>query len=147
MDVTDKAAVTRVVQQARDRFGRLDVVVNNAGFGLYGMVHRRLHRLEGGRRGLSDSLAQEVAGFGTNVTVVEPGPFSAEFATSSIWSEPVPAYDGVRDAVNASFAAIPMPRPDQVGPALFKDRRRRQPTTTGLLRHNRPSSRPTGLHR
>jgi NAD(P)-dependent dehydrogenase (short-subunit alcohol dehydrogenase family) len=38
LDVTDKDAVAAAVQDAHDRFGRLDVVVNNAGYGQFGMV-------------------------------------------------------------------------------------------------------------
>ncbi|KAJ1684125.1 hypothetical protein LUZ63_020694 [Rhynchospora breviuscula] len=38
LDVTDRAADVAAVQQAHDAFGRLDVVVNNAGYGHFGMV-------------------------------------------------------------------------------------------------------------
>src|SRR4051812_26887902 len=38
LDVDDRAADVAAVQQAHDRFGRLDVVVNNAGYGQFGMI-------------------------------------------------------------------------------------------------------------
>lgn len=172
LDVTDKTAVTAAVQHAHEHFGRLDVVVNNAGYGLFGMVEELTEhevraqfetnlfgtlwviqaalphlRAQGSGHiinvssllglasypttggysatkaaieGLSDSLAQEVAAFGINVTVVEPGPFGTEFNTSSAYSAPLTAYDDFREKVLAGFATNPSPDPAGVGPALLK---------------------------
>jgi NAD(P)-dependent dehydrogenase (short-subunit alcohol dehydrogenase family) len=38
LDVTDRAADIAAVRQAHDHFGALDIVVNNAGYGQFGMV-------------------------------------------------------------------------------------------------------------
>ncbi|HTJ12662.1 MAG TPA: SDR family NAD(P)-dependent oxidoreductase [Dinghuibacter sp.] len=38
LDVTDRAAVFAAVATAKDRFGGLDVVINNAGYGLFGAI-------------------------------------------------------------------------------------------------------------
>ncbi|MET0763346.1 MAG: SDR family oxidoreductase [Blastococcus sp.] len=38
LDVTDRDAVFAAVAEAHDRFGGLDVVVNNAGYGQFGMI-------------------------------------------------------------------------------------------------------------
>jgi NAD(P)-dependent dehydrogenase (short-subunit alcohol dehydrogenase family) len=38
LDVTDRGAVFAAVKQAHEHFGRLDIVVNNAGYGQFGMI-------------------------------------------------------------------------------------------------------------
>lgn len=38
LDVTDRAAVARAIAEAHGRFGRLDVVINNAGYGQFGAI-------------------------------------------------------------------------------------------------------------
>jgi NADP-dependent 3-hydroxy acid dehydrogenase YdfG len=38
LDVTDKSAVATAVAQTIERFGRIDVAINNAGYGLFGAV-------------------------------------------------------------------------------------------------------------
>lgn len=38
LDVTDRNAVFAAVQEGKDHFGQIDVLINNAGFGLFGAV-------------------------------------------------------------------------------------------------------------
>jgi len=174
LDVTDKAAVEAAVAKAIDAFGRIDVAVNNAGFGHFGFVEEvseaelraqletnlfgavwvtqavlpgmreqgsghiiqvssiggisafpivgAYHASKWALEGLSQSLAQEVAGFGIKVTLVEPGAFSTDWSGSSAkHSEELPAYAEYRKAVleaRASRNATPGKPEATRGPIL-----------------------------
>ncbi|WP_037679182.1 SDR family oxidoreductase [Streptomyces griseus] len=173
LDVTDKSAALAAVKRAHDHFGRLDVVVNNAGYGLFGAIEELTERhvrdqmetnffgalwvtqavlpilraqgsghivqissvggvitfpLVGGYNaskwaleGLTDSLAQEVAGFGIKVTLVEPGSFATDWGGSSAaFAERLPAYEALHAAVTANLAGVPNGDPAAAGPALLK---------------------------
>jgi NAD(P)-dependent dehydrogenase (short-subunit alcohol dehydrogenase family) len=171
LDVTDRAQVDAAVATAVTAYGHLDVVINNAGYGLFGAVEEiseaqlrqqlevnlfgvlyvtqavlptlreqgsghiiqistiggiaafpilgGYHASKWALEGLTESLAQEVAGFGIKVTLVEPGGFATDWSGSSaVWAEKLPQYDDLK----ASFfgrAAAPQPDPAGVGPAIL----------------------------
>ena len=148
LDVTDRDSVDAAVREAHEHFGRLDVVVNNAGFGLAGGVEevsdeqlerqlevnlfgalwvtRRVlpilreqgsgwivqvssigglaafpgfgiyHASKWALEGVSETLAQEVAGFGIKVMMVEPSGFRTDWAGDSMTrADRIDAYDDV----------------------------------------------------
>ncbi|MFI5777232.1 SDR family oxidoreductase [Nocardia sp. NPDC051570] len=149
LDVTDRTADFEAVRRAAEHFGRLDIVVNNAGYGQFGMIEElseeevraqletnvfgalwitqaalpilraqgsghiiqvssiggisafpnlgAYHASKWALEGFSQSLAQEVAGFGIHVTLIEPGGFSTDWAgPSASHSTENPAYDTLR---------------------------------------------------
>jgi NAD(P)-dependent dehydrogenase (short-subunit alcohol dehydrogenase family) len=155
LDVTDRDAVFDAVRAAHDRFGRLDVVVNNAGYGQFGLVEELseqeirdqietnlfgalwvtqaalpylreqgsghflqvssiggisafqnvgvYHASKWALEGISQALALEVAAFGINVTLIEPGGYSTDWGGSSAkHATPLPAYAAVHEAAAES---------------------------------------------
>lgn len=158
LDVTDKDAAIAAVGRAHEHFGRLDVVINNAGYGHFGFVEEITeeearaqmetnffgalwvtqaalpflraqgsghiiqvssiggisafplvgiyHASKWALEGLSQALAQEVSGFGINVTLVEPGGFSTDWSgSSSKTSAPIPDYEELHEVVAAARKA------------------------------------------
>ena len=145
LDVTDSAAVHRVMAQAFAALGRIDVVVSNAGYALFGaaeelgdaqiaqqistnltgsiqviraaLPHLRAqgggrvlqvsseggqiaypnfslyHATKWGIEGFVEAVAQEVAPFGIQLTLVEPGPTRTSFAAGLVNATPMPVYD------------------------------------------------------
>jgi NAD(P)-dependent dehydrogenase (short-subunit alcohol dehydrogenase family) len=173
LDVTDRTAVGHAVQHAVEHFGRLDVVVNNAGYGLFGAVeeiteqqlrdqletnlfgavwvtqaalpHMReqgsghlvqvssvggiaafpllggYHASKWALEGLSEALAQEVAGLGIKVTLVEPAPFATDWAGSSgVFADPDPAYEQARADIAARRQGVAPGDPSAAGNALLE---------------------------
>ncbi|MGW5152946.1 oxidoreductase [Rhodococcus koreensis] len=157
LEVTDRDAAFAAVKAAHEKFGHLDVVVNNAGYGLFGMVEEiaeqqlrdqlevnlfgvlhvtqavlpimraqgsghiiqistiggigafpnlgGYHASKWALEGMSESLAQEVASFGINVTLIEPGGYSTDWAGSSAThADEIADYKPFRDVVNEQMA-------------------------------------------
>ena len=147
LDVRDTPALRTVVDHTAADFGRIDVVVSNAGYGVFGaaeelsdeqidailatdlyapiqlfraaLPHMRTagsgriiqissyggqvafpgnslyHASKWGIEGFAESVAQEVAGFGIGITIVEPGGARTEFRYGSAQvADPIPAYAG-----------------------------------------------------
>ena len=69
--------------------------------------------------GLSESLAQEVAGFGIKVTLVEPGSYATDGAAGAVHAEADPRYDGLREAFSAFAKTLDVGDPAAAGRALL----------------------------
>jgi NAD(P)-dependent dehydrogenase (short-subunit alcohol dehydrogenase family) len=145
VDLTDTVGTRAAVDDAFRRMGRIDVVVSNAGYGLFGAAEevtdaqidhqirtnlmgsiqliraalRHFRGQRGGRvvqvsseggqiaypgfslyhatkwgiEGFIESVAQEVAPFGIDFIIVEPGPTGTKFGTNLVRAAPTDIYD------------------------------------------------------
>jgi NAD(P)-dependent dehydrogenase (short-subunit alcohol dehydrogenase family) len=145
LELTDVAGIDAVVNDAFARMGRVDAIVSNAGYGLFGaaeeatdaeVAHQiavnltasikliraslpHLRRQGGGRivqvsseggqiaypnfslyhatkwgiEGFIESVAQEVAPFGIDFLIVEPGPTDTNFGASLVHTTPMQEYE------------------------------------------------------
>lgn len=71
--------------------------------------------------GLCESLAQEVAGFGIHVTLIEPGPFTTEWSQgSAIRSTPIEDYADARAAFAARTKTFERGDPQATGAVIME---------------------------
>ncbi|MER6949224.1 SDR family NAD(P)-dependent oxidoreductase [Nonomuraea sp. NPDC000554] len=70
--------------------------------------------------GLSESLAQEVAGFGIRVTLIEPGSYATDASAGAVQAEADPLYDGLRESFAAFSRTLDVGDPAAAGRALLK---------------------------
>lgn len=90
-----QAALPYLREQGSGHFLQVSSIGGISAFPTVGIYHASKWALEG----FSQSLAQEVAGFGIKVTLIEPGGFSTDWGGSSArHATPIAAYDAVREA-------------------------------------------------
>ncbi len=145
LDLTDTPGIRSTIDGAFQRLGKIDVVVSNAAYGLFGAAEEvtdaqidrqiatnltgsiqliraalpHLRRQGGGRilqvsseggqigypnfslyhatkwgiEGFIEAVAQEVAPFGIDFVIAEPGPTATNFGEGLDWAEPLAVYE------------------------------------------------------
>src|ERR1017187_830192 len=96
-----QAALPYLREQGSGHIIQVSLIGGVSAFISTGAYHASKWALEG----FSQSLSQEVAGFGVKVTLVEPAGYSTDWSGSSAQHlAPLPAYDQVRDEAMRSRA-------------------------------------------
>jgi NAD(P)-dependent dehydrogenase (short-subunit alcohol dehydrogenase family) len=173
LDVNDREADFAAINKAKEYFGSIDVLINNAGYGLFGSIEETsekeareqmetnffgllwltqaalpVMREQGyghiiqvssvlghatlpvlglynaskfAVEGLSETLASEVKGFGINISLIEPNGFATDWSSaSSIHTEAMPEYDGVKAAFQAGLSDDTWGIPEATVDAVLK---------------------------
>jgi NAD(P)-dependent dehydrogenase (short-subunit alcohol dehydrogenase family) len=172
LDITDREGDLAAIRDVEERFGRIDVLVNNAGYGHFGMFEeisenelreqmeanffgafwlsqavlpgmraRRAghiiqvssiggvtawpdssayHASKWALEGATQALAQEVAGFGIRVTMIEPGGYATDWlGASGRHSVAIRDYDAIREGVGAQLTAARTGAPEATRAAIL----------------------------
>lgn len=94
-----QAALPFLREAGRGHFLQVSSIGGISAFAGIGMYHASKWALEG----FSQSLAQEVSGFGIHVTLIEPGGFSTDWAgPSARHAEPLDAYAEMHEACQSA---------------------------------------------
>ena len=172
LDVTNAERVPVAVREAFEHFGRIDVLVNNAGYSLIATTEEAtdeqianlfdanytgvvrvlraalpLMREQGGghilgvtssvgvvpapfigvysatkaaAEALHEALAKEVAQFGINVTMIEPGAYATEFGKSATRANTLEIYDDLRKDFIGTLMKLERGNPKATGEAILK---------------------------
>ena len=128
-----QAALPLLREQGSGHLLQVSSIGGISAFQNVGAYHASKWALEG----FSQALAQEVAGFGIHVTLIEPGGFSTDWGGSSArHATSLPAYDGVREQA-AAGPEEPDERPGRPRgqrQGRHGDRRRRRAAAARVLR-------------
>lgn len=172
LDVNNREACFEAAKKTQEHFGKIDILVSNAGFGHFGCIEEIseaeareqietnvfgslwviqavlpimraqqsghimqvssiggvttfptlgiYHASKWAVEGICDSLAQEVAGFGIKVTLIEPAGYATEWGTASAkQSQAIEAYTGVKTALYQAFSGVPQGNPANTASAIL----------------------------
>src|ERR1700748_1021104 len=173
LDVNDRVAGFAAITKAKEHFGSIDVLINNAGYGLFGTIEETseqeardqvetnvfgllwatqavlpVMRTQGhghiiqvssvlgiitlpvlglynaskfAVEGLTETLADEVKGFGINVSLIEPNGFATDWAGASAASTtPMDVYEPVRPSFQAGLTDDVFGVPEATTDAVLK---------------------------